>query len=487
MKKRGMGTDALLLTISKIVTLMITMVSSMLLSRFRTLGEYGTYSQVILVITIAISIFTFGMPNSINYFLARAENQNESRRFLSTYYVFNTIVCIIMGVALVAGTPLAVIYFKNEMIYSFAYVFALLPWALVISASVTNVLIVYNKTPYMIIYTVTHSVLTLSVILVVKIFHLNFYEYMLGYVAVQCFFAAIVYIIVWRLAHGLSVKISRSVLKSIIKYSIPIGIASIMGTLLIEMDKLMIGGFFDTENLAIYTNASKEMPVSIIASSISAVLIPNIVRLLKADRKDDAINLWKQSVNLSFGIISFISFALVAFAPQVITVLYSEKYVPGTGVFRIYSLVLLFRATYFGMMLSSMNKTRYIMLSSAFAFLPNIVLNYALYKLIGFEGPAYATLICIAATQAYQLYYSAKALGTKFSNIYPWLDTLKSTMINAVPCVAIIIFYKIFNIGTSNKDIIISIAVGIAWAIIYFAARKKVLLKEWKALNHAEI
>ena len=46
----SLGGDALRLTISKALTLCITMVTTMLLARFRTLEEYGTYSQMLLEI-----------------------------------------------------------------------------------------------------------------------------------------------------------------------------------------------------------------------------------------------------------------------------------------------------------------------------------------------------------------------------------------------------------------------------------------------------
>lgn len=66
--QNNLGRDAVNLTLSKVIALGITMLSSMLLSRFRTLEEYGTYSQLMLVVQLAISIFTLGLPNSINFF-----------------------------------------------------------------------------------------------------------------------------------------------------------------------------------------------------------------------------------------------------------------------------------------------------------------------------------------------------------------------------------------------------------------------------------
>ena len=66
-KSRSLGSDALQLTMSKMVVLLISMVTGMLLSRFRSFEEYGTYSQIIMVITLATTIVMMGLPNSLNY------------------------------------------------------------------------------------------------------------------------------------------------------------------------------------------------------------------------------------------------------------------------------------------------------------------------------------------------------------------------------------------------------------------------------------
>ena len=67
--------------------LCISMATTTLLVRFRTLEEYGTYSQLLLVKNLITTIFIMGLPNSINYFLARAETEEEKRKYLSTLYV----------------------------------------------------------------------------------------------------------------------------------------------------------------------------------------------------------------------------------------------------------------------------------------------------------------------------------------------------------------------------------------------------------------
>ena len=78
--KSSAGGDVIYLTVSRIGVSLIGLATSMLLARFRTLDEYGTYSQIIMVTDLVATILLLGLPNSINYFLAKAETVKEKQQ-----------------------------------------------------------------------------------------------------------------------------------------------------------------------------------------------------------------------------------------------------------------------------------------------------------------------------------------------------------------------------------------------------------------------
>ena len=326
MKKRSsLGGDAVKLTVSKVIVLLITLITGMLLSRFRSKLEYGTYSQLNMVISLATTIIMMGIPGSLNFFLARAETKEERSHFLSVYYSMSTLLSLVVGAVLVAAAPLIAGYFDNPLIKDFLYYLAILPWTKIICASIENILVVYRKTNFIMIYRWANSLSLLGIIVLVQAMNWSFGIYMILYVAVESFFSICVYIIARGCAGRLTISFDKELIKTILKFSIPLGLASMVGTLNVELDKFVIGGFMDTEALAVYTNASKEMPVTIIASSITAVLLPQMARLLKKNENKKAVELWGHATYLSFTIIVFLSFALFVFAPEVMNILYSEK------------------------------------------------------------------------------------------------------------------------------------------------------------------
>lgn len=482
----GIGKDAAVLTIAKIITMMISLVSSMLLSRFRTLEEYGTYSQILLVISLASSLFMLGLPNSINYFLARSETSKERQRFLSVYYTLNTVLCLVMGIVLGVSVPIVVSYFNNELIKSFTYVLVLLPWANVTISSINNVLVVYGKTSKLTQFNVVHAGVALFAVVAVKLFGWTFREYMFLYLFGQLIIMVWVYSIVWKLESAIKPLFDKKLIHDIFKYSIPIGLASFVGTLTLEIDKLVIGKLFDTSTLAIYTNAAKELPFTIIATSLTAVLLPQMAKLLKKGESEKAISLWGKTIELSYIIMSFIVTALIVYAPQVMTILYSEKYLPGVGVFRVYSLVLLLRITYFGMVLSAARKTKFILYSSIATLLVNVVLDFLLYMFMGILGPAVATFISIFVSVVAQLIATSRVVKVPFSRIFPWNRIFMHSVLNICWGTAAFFSLKFLNVGTSNLEIIKAVISGIPIVGFYVLIERKNIWKLWKELNEGE-
>lgn len=483
MSNNSLAGDATKLTIMKIMTTLLTMLSTMLLSRFRTLEEYGTYSQLQLVITVVVTILMAGLPNSINFFAAKARNLEEQKSFMSIYYTLCTVSGILSGVLLVLFIPVIEKYFNNPRISVYWYFLLLYPWTKIIMAGIENVLVVFSNIKKLVIFKISYSTLTLGIIALCWVANISFYYYMLFFLVTEIIFSLWVYKISSNTVQGLSISFQKSLVKEILTFSIPIGLSSVVGTISIEMDKMMIGFFYNTEELAIYTNASKEMPVTIVATSITAVLMPQLVKLLQRNEMEKALELWKKATNLSYICIAFLSSALFVFAPDVISILYSEKYLPGVGVFRIYSLVLLLRVTYFGIILNALGRTKFIFVSSLISLALNAVLNAIGYIVLGFIGPAVATIISIAVTACIQLLYTCAVAKIKFSRILSWGYLGKITLLNIIAGAIVYKIKEMLEIDVFIGSVLETIILGCIWGMLYLIITWKSIRRIWLGLN----
>lgn len=478
--KQNIGLDAMKVTLSRVVTLSVSLLTAMLLSRYLSLQEYGTYSQLILILELVTTVFIIGLPSSINYFAAKEEGVDYRQKFFSVYYSISTLLSLSAGVFLILFFPIIVNYFKNPLLNDLLYIIALLPWARSSISSTTNLLIVYKKSNWLFIYQLLHSIFIASIIIALKVFDLSFQHYMVMYLVIECIFSLVVYAIVKALAGKLFFNINKILIEEILKYSIPIGLSTVVATISIQLDKMIISRFYSVEELAIYANASREIPITFIAGSITAVLLPNIVKKLSNGETKKAIALWEDASVLSYLIICHSVTVLFMFAPEVISILYSNKFLPGVSVFRVYNIVLLLRFTYFGMILNAAGKTKFIMYSSIGSLSLNVLLNFAFYKMFGFIGPAIATLVSMIIIILIQLIVTSKIVNIPFNQIMPWRILVKISMINL--CVGSLVYLSLGKVRLEHNHLKSTIIV-IVWSFFYLILTRKELLNRWRSLN----
>lgn len=480
MAKEGtFATDAVRLTVSKLIGNLLVLASAMLLARVRTLDEYGTYSALMLVTQLAAAVFMLGLPNSINYFLAKAETRAEKNRFLSLYLTLSTALSAVLGVALLLLTPLFASYFKNPDLKTFGFFLLIYPWERVIMAGIENILVVLGKTRALMGYRISNSAMLLFIIALVWLIHGSFLLYMILYLVVEGAYALAVYGLASRYTGKLQFLLDSEMLRRVLAFSLPLGLASVVGTLNIEIDKLMLGHLLTTDQLAIYANASKELPLTIVASSLTAVLMPKMVRLFKAEKNLEAVAIWRDVTTISYAIMAFFAFGLAAFATEAMTILYSEKYAPGGLVFAIYSLGLLLKCTYFGLVLNTTGNTRLVLWSAIGALAVNVVLNWVLYLLLGMIGPALATLISAVLMNLFQLVFSCKITGIPFSAIFPWRNVLLLTGLNLLFSAVFLWIHKTLFPGAWQAVVLAAV-----WGILYAGLLFRPGIRRWRELSN---
>lgn len=478
-----MGKDSLKLSISKVMVLLVTMVTSMLLSRYRTLNEYGTYSQILLIVNLFISIFSLGIPNSINYFMVRCEDNEQKRFFLSNYYSMNFIMGILIGCSLTALLPVIVIFFNNPYITKFWFLLAMLPFCKLIVSSIGNFLIVYKKITPLIAYNIISAILLLSIVFICELVDWGFWEYTVLLLIVEISLAIAVLIIVIRLAGSLRFILDKNMLKMIFAYTVPLGLAASVSVLNSELDKLMIGYLMNVESAALYANAARELPLTIISSSFTAILLPKMVLDAKKQDFNSAISKWSLCVKFNFLILCFFAMICFVFAPQIITILYSGKYIDGANVFRVYSIALLLRVTYFGMILNATGKTQFVFWSTILALVLNIVLDYVLFYILGFVGPAVATIISITIIQFAQLKFSSSLIKYKFRDIFPWFFLFKVCVVNFLFGAILWLAKRRLGLEIEFSQIVQAVVLGFVASLIYIFCFRKTFLHLWKRIN----
>jgi O-antigen/teichoic acid export membrane protein len=449
---------SLLLTAAKILDLVVDLLNVAIISRVFTLSEYGFYSQIMITATFFASFINLGLPSSINFFLAKEERYERKRKYLSNIVVLVNIIGFLSFIILFCIKGYISTYFENPSLGEYAYVFCLLPWIRLGILLRDNVFIVMNKVSNAIFNRVVMSIVRISLPITMLLVHLTFSNYILLFLFIEVSLFIYVQVSILFLFKGISFKsINIKLFIEILRYSIPLGVALAVGTINIQFDKIIIGKYFNTEEFAIFVNMSREIPVSALSASIVTIIMPSIIFKMQKKQYIEVVDLWKKTISFSYFIISPIIAILLCLSQESIILLYSEKYLDGLNVFRIYILILYFRVIYFGMILNAAGQTKKILNSSLLSLVLNIILSIILINILGFSGPAWATLISTLLMALYQLKVTSKILKLKIRDLFPWDNILKVT-IKDLSLVIIVIALKYF--------IFIPIGIPSIWSLI---------------------
>ena len=373
-----------------------------------------------------------------------------------------------IGSVLIALIIPIVKYFDNADIYSYWYFLLVYPFTYITSSCIENICVSTKRTKTIIPYRIIHSAVVLTVVLISSFLKLDFKIYLIVYLSCEAAFATFIYFYSNKITGRLKISFDKSILKQILTFSIPLGLATAVGTLNSEIDKFMIGFMMSTENVAIYTNCAKELPFTILVSGFTAALLPRIASLLKANKKDEALKMWGRVVVIALSIISVFAFGLFCYAEDVVSILYSDKYLPGVNVFRVFCIILISRAVYWGLILNCSSKTKLIFISAIVSLIFNIGLNIPFYYLFGMIGCAIATLISTFLLSFFQLICTSVTTKTPISKILPWKKILIVLVINFVFYFVFFFIKKMIPLEKMVGSQIESIVYGIIWVGLYF-------------------
>ena len=215
-------------------------------------------------------------------------------------------------------------------------------------------------------------------------------------------------------------------LGELVHYTRPVGFNDAVGSLSRYVDRFVVLHFFAAGTFAEYHFGAIEVPISLLLSSVTAVLIPEISRLFQAGQLREILALWQRAVSRLALLVLPLSAFLLAFAGPLIGWLFPE-YDRSAWVFRIYLLVLPLRCAAYNPLLVGMGKARWALWGSVGDLCCNIGLSLALVGYLqaarpdwAFLGPAVATTLVTYLQVAFLLAAIGWHLRCGLHRLLPW-------------------------------------------------------------------
>ena len=417
--KSGAATNSMLLAFVKVITSLLSMATTRILCSILSETQYGTYSQVLLIVSTIASITILGMTDAVNYFYNKHYGTKKANEYVATIFFLQLIVSFVGFVFVFVCKGFIVQYFGNSSLQNLLFFAAILPFINNLLSMLQVLFISIGKAKLIAFRNLIVSILNLCC------FSIGCYVTndirILLVITISLNALQIVYLVIVLMKNGLKIRfrdINISLSSKVFKYCIPMEMFILTNALSRDMDKYVISGYESTEVVAMYTNAAKVLPFDIIMTSFLTVLIPIITKLFGEKNNKEASVLYSDFLMFSCITTMIMAAGVIPIAENVVQFLYSSKYIDATPIFRVYIIVDIIRFMSLSLVLSAVGKTKLLMRISIGSLFANLILNIILYKMLGVIGPSIATLLIMFVSGLLMIHFSAVTMGTKMREIF---------------------------------------------------------------------
>lgn len=459
----GPAFDSILLAFIQLITYATNIVTTKILSIELSLTEYGTYSTVNSIITIAASFTLFGLGDSINYYYNKKSSKEDRTEYVNTVFFIQLLIGAIVGIILMFSSGAISNYYKNPLVKPLVLIVCLKPWisnathlyqVLFVSSGKSKLIALRN----LIIAVLKVVLLYISVRVFDNLFVVFFCLVVLDIsqlIAFKYIFGKINFMI--KIFSFCKAKIMP-----VIKYCVPMGIYFVTTTLMREIDKLVIGRLGTTEELAVYTNCAKTLPLNILVASFATVLIPYIMKSVTEKDYQATISILRKYLTVGYLSVWMFSGALLLCAPEAIQFFYSTEYISGTPIFIIYIFDGMVQFASFHLVIAANGNSSFLMYTSISLMVANIIFSLGLFHLfdmfgMAMFGPAVATLIISIIYVMILSIKTSKILNMKIKTYLP----IKSMIAYLCELALVGVAFAFVKYGLSFANI--------SWVVIFVA------------------
>ena len=249
---KGTSGDSVFLIFVRMVTLVLGLVMTRVLSDHFSLHDYGTYSQVMLLITTVSSMTTLGMMDGINFFFCKEEDENKRNSYVSTIFFLQYAAGIVVSVTVLACSVPIAKYFGNESLKSLMIYAAVLPIVTNTISLLQVLFIAIGKAKQIALRNLIVSLLKLvAVTLACYVFDSVAVIFLCQVITDLLQVVYFTYTLRRNNCRINVLRFDKSLIKEILVYCIPMAMFAVIKSLNRESDKLVISFFTSTETMAV--------------------------------------------------------------------------------------------------------------------------------------------------------------------------------------------------------------------------------------------
>lgn len=420
-----------LLASGHFLTSCVSLVSMMVLARVLTMRDYATYKQTMLAYAFAAPLLTLGLPQALYYFLP-GERERARAVLLENLLLLGGMGAVFSLFLLLGGNKLLALRFNNPDLAKTLLILAPYPLFMLPASALGACLMARDRVKQLAIFNVLSRLLMLAAVVAACLIWRTPTAALIGTVAG----AGIVLFPAMKLMLGSCKDGKRKPtawgMRSQLNYSVPLGLATMIATISLGLDKVLVSSLCNPEAFAVYVNGAIEIPlIGVLTGSVTAVLIPDFTRLYRVGEYEQILALWHRAIVKCATFIYPVGIFLFVMAPEIMRLLFSARYSESALPFRIYLLLLPARITSFGAIFMASGNNRLILYRVLVGLILNFALTVGLIYWVGAFGAAIGTVVVMYFWSIPQcLFYICRILAVGYRAVFPWRMLLRLGLIS---------------------------------------------------------
>lgn len=403
------------------LTTAVTIISSVVIARMLAKEDLATYRQTFLAYNFVAPFLTLALPTSLYYFLPR--QKGLERRTLLGNLLLLTLMGIVFGAALLfGGSELLARRFNNpELAHTLRF---LAPYALFMlpASALDATLLARDQVARLAVYSVVSRCIYVTALVAACLIFSNPEALVLVNVILTGLMLVPSLWLMFRACPGEARLPEMAFLWAMVKYSVPLGLAGILGTLTLQLSNVIVSSMCPPEQFAVYSVGAVELPlVGIITGSITAVLLVDMANHCQRGQMEEALRLFRLGALRSASLLLPVTVFFLLAAHPFIEGLYSAKYVDSTAPFYLYLLMLPARIVVYGAAMMALGKTSMILIRSAVDLFLTFALGVLFVRLFGYLGAAAALVVTLYVWSIpFNFFVISRGFSVRFWEVLPW-------------------------------------------------------------------
>jgi O-antigen/teichoic acid export membrane protein len=431
----------------KIIALLLTIVSPMVLTRFLTQHDFGIYSQFYVILGVLLGIVPMSIQNSIYYFYPILDSQRQKLLVVQTFFIlsiFALITILTLNIPLVGIT-----IFKQNGLGLYLDYFFVVFFGSMITLFIHPLYVIKKDKLTSLIFPIFEIFFkVLLIVLFIIIFKNNLTSVFHALVLLSFLTGLFTIIYVVKEIKGLNFAFNRTLLYDQLRYSMPFGLAMFVKTIASNFDKIVCIFYILPDRYALYSIAFYGVPgINMVYSSFVEVNLVPLTQNFNNGNIEGFLILYKKIIVKTFSFTFPLIIIVGLFSDQLILFLFSEKYISAAPFFRTFLLTFILLPVGAGLILRCTGNTRKTLKAYVYSGIVSIPTTIILIKQFELNGAIVSSVFSSILPVIFLIREEVKLLKMPFVKILPIQPMIKIIIISFLSLIPFLVFKLIFHLG----------------------------------------